>query len=429
VSIDIEERLTESITRARLKLELRRSIGPLVTLAVGAAIGIACWGVIAWNVGRGTLASTYTVRVAVHDATAVTAGRDDVRIHGIRVGTVTRAALVDGRPVLTLRIESRYGRLYRDARAELRPNTALQDMYVDIVDRGHPGSGVATQLPANQVRVSQNVAQVLQTFQPGVRRSLGVLLDQLGGGLDGHGDDLRAAFVQVAPTLRTLGSLTRELAVRSELTKRLVTNVSLLTGDLATRQRSLRELVEAGGTTLKTLQAGSADLDATLRELPPTLDRLDAAVVAVHGVLGDADTAVRSLGPVADRLPDALTSLRDLAGEAQPAVDALRRPVAQLTPLSSSLLPLATSASQTVGALRPQVPAIDKITTSIGDCTLAIYGFFQWTASITKYDDGKGVFPRGDAVLNTASATGLAKDPVEKPYPGCVPEIPKLAEP
>ncbi len=432
MSFKVEERLTDRMSRARLQIELRRSLGPLAILAVGAAIGLFCWGVIAANVGRGALTSTYDVRLAVHDATAVTPGRNDVRIHGVKVGTVTGVELVDGRPTLTLRIDTKDGRIYRDAQAALRPNTALQDMYVDIVDRGHRAAGVATAkttLPADQTRVSQNVANVLQTFEPDVRRSLATTLDNLGAGLDDHGDDLRAAFVAIAPTLRTLGSLTHELAVRSDLTKRLVSNLSSLTGELGTRDSALRRVVEAGGATLKTLQDGSTDLDRTLRALPGTLTQLGSTEVALRGVLGDTDTAVRSLYPVADRLPTALRSLRRLTTDARPAVAALQEPVRRLTPLSDALRPLARDASGTVDALAPQVGAIDHITTTVGDCTLAIYGFFQWTASITKYDDGRGVFPRGDAVLNTASATGQAKDPLEKPYRGCVPEVPKLAAP
>jgi phospholipid/cholesterol/gamma-HCH transport system substrate-binding protein len=429
VTIDIHERMTERVTRARFEVEFKRSVRPLITLAIGAAVGLACWAVIAVNVGRGTFADTYELRVAVRDATAVTPGRNDVRIHGVKVGTVKDVERVDGTPTLTLQIESRYGRVFNDARAELRPNTALQDMYVDIVDRGRATAGVATALPVSSTRVGENVAQVLQTFEPDVRASLATLLDGFGGGLDGHGDDLRAAFVALAPTLDAAGDLTAELGARADLTRRLVSNLSDLTGELGSRRRTLQQLVQDGGISLRTAQAGAADLDATLRELPPTLERADSSLAAVRGVLGDTDDALRGLRPVADRLPAGLASVRALSADARPAVDALQRPVARLVPLSDQLRPLAGDLSDTMDALAPQTGEIDAISSSIADCTLAIYGFFQWTASITKYDDAKGVFPRGDAVLNTSSATGLAKDPLERPYRGCTPAVPKLAEP
>jgi hypothetical protein len=42
---------------------------------------------------------------------------------------------------VTVSIDQRYEPIYRDARVEIRPNTPLQDMYVDIVSRGTRAAG------------------------------------------------------------------------------------------------------------------------------------------------------------------------------------------------------------------------------------------------------------------------------------------------
>ena len=48
---------------------------------------------------------------------------------------------VDGTPVITVKIQNQFRKMYKDVRAQLRPSTALQDMFLDITDRGTPQAG------------------------------------------------------------------------------------------------------------------------------------------------------------------------------------------------------------------------------------------------------------------------------------------------
>jgi phospholipid/cholesterol/gamma-HCH transport system substrate-binding protein len=429
---ELDERMTERMSRARVAVELRRSLRPLAVVAVGGAVGLAVWLVILSNVGTGVLASQYTVRFAVDSATSVTPGRNAVKLHGVEVGTITDVDLEDGSAVLTTKIRSKYGAIYRDARAQLRPETALENMYLDIIDRGTPAGGKATEaepVPASQTEPDVQIEEVLSAFSPSVRAHLSSTLDELGHGLGGRGDDLRQAFVQLAPFLRVTSDMARQLAERGELTRRLVTNMSTLTGALADRDQDLRTLVDAGGATLTTLAASSRDLEATLHQLPPTLQSLDASFAAVRGVTGDVDRALVDLRPVADRLPAALETLQQLSQDADPALRALRDPVRRLIPLSRALVPLSGSLSGAMRGLAPQIGAIDHTTRALAGCASSLASFFEWTASVTKFADGRAIFPRGDVVIGLNSGGASAKDPDERPVAGCTPGMPKVNEP
>lgn len=419
----VHDRLTERVNRARLQLELSRSARPAVVVAIGVVVGLGCFGFIASNVSKTLLQDTYEVQFAVDDATAVVAGRQEVGFKGIPAGTITKAEIVEGRAILTAEIRESYGRIYRDATATLRPNTALEDMYLDIIDRGTASAGEAdsqTPLPVGQTKTSVQVEDVLDVFQADVRTHFRALLNNLGNGLEGRGDALRIAFVELAPFLRVAGRMSQQLAEREAVTKRLIHNTGVLTTELGRRDRQLRTLVSSGAAALRTFQAGSEDLDATLRELPPTLTAIDTSFAAVRGVLDDFDEAVISLRPVASKLPAGLSALRRLSADARPAVRALQRPMRRLVPLARALRPLSSNLSSAFSALRPQTDSIDRFTKAIAGCERPIQGFFLWDAGLTKFADFRGVFPRGNAEINLNS-TGSTSDPNTFFHQACTP--------
>jgi ABC-type transporter Mla subunit MlaD len=431
--IEVSKRLTERMSRARLEVEIRRSLKPLAVLAAGALVGLAAWLFVIGNVGSGELRSRHTVRFEIASVSSVQPGRNPVMLRGVEIGTISAVALQHGRAVITAELQSRYGPIYRDARAQLRPATALENMYLDIVDRGTPAAGEATAarpLAADRSQSDVQVEQVLQAFAPNVRAHLATTLDELGRGLDGgRGDDLRRAFVQVVPFLQVVAGMSHQLGDRADLTRRLVSETADITQELGRRETSLRTLVTQGGRTLGTLGTSAPDLDATLRGLPPTLTALRSSFAAVDGVVGDVDQALDDLGPAAQRLPGALRSVRRLSAQADPALQALRRPVRRLVPLASALRPVSGDLAAALRALQPQLGAVDHVTRSAAGCSYAINKFFEWTASVTKFDDGRSEFPRGSVVMSTNSFGAAVRDPNTQPAGGCAPGIAQGAAP
>ncbi|MCW2966535.1 MAG: MCE-family protein Mce6D, partial [Solirubrobacteraceae bacterium] len=350
-------------------------------------------------------------------------GADEVRISGIPAGTITKVELKDGRAILTAKVQKKYGQIYRDAHAQVRPNTALQDMYLNITDRGTESAGKLEgngPLPAGQTTVPVSVNDVLGTFQAPTRVRLQTLLAQLGNGLDDRGARLRTAFAEFIPFVDAAGKISRQLAAREPMVKRLVHNTAVLTDTIAERQGQLNTLIDSGSKTLTTLEDSRGDLGATLDALPPTLGAVDSSFAALRGVLGDVDTAVRSLHPVARRLPGALDDLERLNRSAAPAVSSLQTPVKKLVPLSSALRPVSHDLASILDALQPQVPALNKVTEDLVLCKKGVVGFFQWNLSLGKYGDSRGPYPRGNLAVGAQSSSVL-NDPDEFYGESCTP--------
>jgi virulence factor Mce-like protein len=422
---DVRTRIGAGNMRARTVRQVKRAARPSLVVLAGAAIGIACLVFLVLHVDRSALVSSHQVSFEVENASGVQAKVDEVRFRGIPAGKITKIELRGTTPVITVDLEGKYGAVYRDAKATLRPNTPLQDMYLNILDRGTKAAGEATKdhpVPRSQTDTSVRISDVLNVFEGNERARLAHLLDNLGNGLDDRGAQLRTAFVDLVPLVQVANRITDQLGANAPLTKRLVHNVGVLTTELGRREGQLRNLVTQSSQTLSTLRDGAGDLDSTLRQLPPTMTSADRSFTAVRGVLGDLNGALTDLAPVADRLPDSLRSVRDLTAVAQPAVEALQRPVRQLVPLAKVLVPVSTNLQSSVTRLLPQVDVVETTTDVVDKCKEDLNGFMQWDASMSKFGDSFGAAPRGNAVVGAASA-GL-KNPYEAFIKICAPGAP-----
>lgn len=413
------------IDSTRLKLEVRRARGPFLLLLL---LVVAC-GVTLAVVFRNLSfdrpwVDYYETRAAFTDVKGVVPGQHTVRISGVKVGVINKAELVNGRPVLTLKIERKYGRLYRNARLRLRPVTPLQDMYVSVEDRGTPSAGVPREeeiLSADSNVVPVDVSRVLQTFDADTRQHLTALLHGLGRGLDDGGEQLRAAFVELAPFLDAADRMTGALANRRRALQRLVTNLGDLTAALARRDDQLTSLIRDGQATMGELARNGRAFDATLAALPPTFTAMRDSFGRVRALEEQLDPALVALRPAADALEEGLAGLERFAGEATPALSALRRPVRRLEPLAETLPATAQSLDLAFQRLEPEMGPVNRITGAAVPCLRPLQKFFGWTMSVGKYHDAYAVNARSDVTVsvNTAGARWGATDPVARQRPTC----------
>jgi ABC-type transporter Mla subunit MlaD len=415
------DRMTERISPSLLRIELKRASRPLIMLAIGFGVALLAAQYILSNINGG-IGGTQTIKVQVADATGVVPERAEVRFQGIGAGVVKSVDLTGGHAVLTATVATKFGPVYKNATVAVRPNTALQDMYLDIISPGTPSAGKLTSghvLPIDQSQSPVSISEVLNVFQPGVRAHLYDVLDQLGNGLHDRGAMLRRAFVDLAPLLRIAGRVSGQLAVRAGLTKQLVHNAGTLSSVLAQRTGQLHNVVLAGTKTLQALSTqGGVPLQQTLAELPGTLAVIPRTTDDVNRLLVRLDPAVTDLYPVADRLPSALSDLRSFATSADPAVVALHTPIVRLVPLSRQLRPFSAALATSLATIKPQTGYVNAVTTDLADCHQTLYEFFNWNASVFKYQDAFGTYSRGDFGFGVYTAPTV-KDPQVIAGEGC----------
>lgn len=416
---DVRDRVTEGFNRERLRLESRRALPAIPTLLAGVAMTLVGAALIFSQLSPTLFKATREARFAIDDAYGVLEGVDQVRYRGVPAGQIKKIERRGTQLVLLVSVRKDFP-VYKDARAELRPQTPLNDMFLDIVQPGTKAAGELGDavLPEGRTSTSVKINDVLNALESNERTRLGQLLDNLGNGLSDRGDALRAAVAEFTPFVRSAGPIAEALAERQAITKRLVRNSAVLTTELGRREHQLRTLVREGSATLGALQAGSSDLDQTLRQLPPTFSEINASFAALRGVLDDVDAAVSDLGPVADRLPSSLKTVRELNSDLSPTVARLQRPIQRLVPFANSLRPVAGDLDASATALRPQLGSFNKITDSLTKCEDAVIHFFQWNASLSKFGDVRGPIPRGNLAVN-APDSGLPGVKKREPAENC----------
>jgi phospholipid/cholesterol/gamma-HCH transport system substrate-binding protein len=324
---------------------------PPTLAAVLAAVlfALSCFGatLFVWrSFGGSTPLAPQGYRIhASFDQAATLTPNADVRIAGISVGKVIRVRPRGLRTDALIELERRFAPLPADARAILRSKTLLGETFVELT----PGTPSAPRLaeggrlPARQIAPTQQLDEVLSTFDARTRESFRRLLLDLSASLEGRGEDLNAALGGAGPAAAELADVTLALDSQRGAVARLVRDTGLVLRALGRRDADLRGLIVAGEQVFSVTAARDRELAATVRELPPFLADLRAALVAAEGTAVEAAPTLRTLRPVAPLVRSGLAEASRLA----PELEALFR---ELRPVQR--------------AARTGLPALDRIVDS-----------------------------------------------------------------
>lgn len=357
-------------------------------------------------------ADGYEVDVVLGDVGGLSAGAD-VRQAGVRVGSVKRLERRGATVVVRARLDPEVVPLFRDARALVREKTPVGERYLALTS-GTPEAGAVPDdgvLRAIGGEQAVTVDEVLSTFGPGTRRRLRSLLDDLGGGLDGHGADLNRLIDGASDLTRQGAPAARALATTRRSLGALTDDLGTVTRALADRDRDLRRLVR-GIETATTAVAGEADdLRSALRLMPDavrrtraTTGRLAAFTTRATPVLADIARGLDGLVPAVDRL-------RPAAVRAEKAVAELDRFTPAVTPLLGRLTTFARTAEPEVSSLRAFLREAEPATSYLGLYSDDIGVFFALNRLASNLDVGPGRVLR---VLFVAGLDTIPKLPREQ---------------
>jgi phospholipid/cholesterol/gamma-HCH transport system substrate-binding protein len=284
-----------------------------------------------------------TVEAELATAQAVTPGQGQtVTIAGVEVGEISSVKLESGRAVIGLDIEREHAAIYRDASILMRPKTGLKDMVAELTP-GTPEAGELAEgerIPASQTLPDVNLDEILASLDADTRDYLKLLLGDASIGLKGNGRALARTIRRFEPTARYARRVNEQLALRRHNLRRAIHNLSLLMGELGSRDEQVANFVDSSNQVFAALANQSANIQATLRELPSTLDESQKALASVDRMASVLGPTLEDLRPAARALGPSLRETRPFLVETTPIIrDDLR-------PFSRAALP-------TVRELRP----------------------------------------------------------------------------
>jgi phospholipid/cholesterol/gamma-HCH transport system substrate-binding protein len=305
----------------------------------------------------------FELKAEFSTAQAVVAGQGQtVRVSGVRIGDIGGVDLKDGHAVIKMDVDPEYKDLvHTNASALLRPKTGLKDMFIDL----EPGGGDAPvakpgfTIPIRATQPDVNPDEVLGVLDTDTREYLQLLVNGLGGGLNGRGGDLRDLFARFEPTHRDLARVNGAVATRRKELRHLVTSLNVLSKELASHDDDLASLVDSSATVFGAFAKEQANVSSAVHELPSTLSQ-------TTDTLGRVDTFAELLGPTTEKLRPAARALA-------PANEAVRPFATEATPqLSKSIRPFVRESRPLVRDLRP---VSERLAKAAPDLTQVFFRF------------------------------------------------------
>ncbi len=218
-----------------------RTMAALVKLVIFMVVTALATGVLAIIIGNISFGSTHSYRAEFVDATGLVKG-DDVRIAGVRVGSVQGISIVDRtRAMVTFDVDSDTA-LMRSTHAAIRYRNLVGQRYIaltnEIGSTGvlDPGSTipVAHTSPALDLTVLFNGFKPLfQALSPADVNELSYEIIQV---FQGQGGTLDGMLAHTA-------SITQTLADRDQVIGQLITNLNSILAHVGHRNRQLNHLI------------------------------------------------------------------------------------------------------------------------------------------------------------------------------------------
>jgi len=363
------------------------------------------------------------VKVGFADLSGLNVG-DDVRISSTRVGYVDAIELEDDHAVAVLKLDDPDTKLYENARAaRVSDRSGLGQKFVNL-DPGSPDTGPlrdGSTIPAEQTVRTEDVNQFLDVFDRRTRKGASTSLRNLGGGLVGHGEDLRSLAHTSPRLLEDTGEVSKSLAVDDGVPLAgMLASADRLSARMAERSGELAALTEQMGTTVDAFGAdGGERLDESLARAPRTLGTARTALASLDAPLEDTAVAMRRLRPGARALGQATPDLRGLLREGV-------RPLRKVPPVSKEAVPGVTSLATLVDDARPlsrQLVGTGRSAAPfagvLGDYSNDIVAYYRGAAETLSHGDSAGHWLRILLLPGAESVAGspapVARDPYQPP--------------
>jgi ABC-type transporter Mla subunit MlaD len=368
----------------------------------------------------------YLVRAIFDNASTLVLG-EDVKVAGAPVGVISDMDVTpDKKAAVTLRIDDDgFTPFKKDASCTIRLQGLIGERFVEC----EPGSAGAEQLA--KVRdgdgEGERLLPVQNTSSPvdldllndilrlPYRQRFAILINELGTGLAGRGQDLNEVIHRANPALRETDKVLAILAGQNHALARLAQDSDRALGPLSRERERLAHWIVAANETGQATAERRGDIALGIHRLPGFLHQLRLLMVDLEGVadqgtpllhdLGaaapDLGRLIKAQGTLADASRDAFPSLGDALERGRPALIHARPLIQDLERLGKELAPTSVDLDELTASL-DKTGAVQRINDTLYYIALATNGF-----------DSLSHYLRAGLVTNTCTeyatvATGVA---------------------
>ena len=333
-----------------------------VLMAVAFCLSCIGLAILVWTQFSGTIPfapAGYRIHAVFPETGQLVPGAD-VRVSGVDVGKVTGVQPEGVNSLVTMDVRQKFSPIPADTHAILRLKTLLGEAYIALSsgDRASGSLPDGGTIPRNQVEATQNLDQVLNSFDPSTQKALQQLLNGTFTALSGRGQDLNDAVGNLDPAVTDLNAVVGVLNQQQGNVQGVVNNLGSVLTTLGNRSSDLQTVIAAGDQVFSATAARDAALTATVNGLPPFMTRLRATLTTLNGTLGIAKPTLAVIKGAAPLVRPALSELAQLSA---PALSLLHQAPSLVRDANTALPSIARFTVAFNGTLQPLLGAARQV--------------------------------------------------------------------
>jgi virulence factor Mce-like protein len=283
-------------------------------------------GIVTLANASGGGSSDPTYKIELDNAFGLVQG-EQFKVGGVPAGKITNIGLDQKtmHAVVTVQVSTTgFGAFHKDAFCQSRPQSLIGEYFIDC-NPGHIGAALrsGSTIPVSHTASTIPADLLNDIMRLPYRERLTLIVNELGAGVAGNGENLNAALHRAVPALDETDNLLTLLANDSHTINDLnVTGDQLIT-ELANNTSTIDRFIEQANNISVDTNTQDNNLKATFHDLPPFLEQLRPAMVKLGQTVDANYPVLQNLNASAGQLDRLLVDIPPFSRSALPALRSL----------------------------------------------------------------------------------------------------------
>jgi phospholipid/cholesterol/gamma-HCH transport system substrate-binding protein len=346
--------------------------------------------------------STYRVDAIFDTSKGIIPGQL-VKVAGARVGKVRDVTLTAGyKARIEMEVERRFAPFRSDASCSIQPEGLLAENFVQCnpgTPAGRPlrsQGGRAPTVPVERTTVPVSLNDLFDIWNVPTRERLSVLVNELGIGFAGRGEDLNEVLRRANPSLVLARQTIRKLNRQRRQLAQVITDTDRVVAVLASRRDRVADFVDQAARVTSRTAAHSGALGESIRRLPDLLRAASPALRRLDEVSAAGTPLLRELRVAAPDVNRLVAGIEPFADAGVPALRGLDPALATALRATRRSRALMHEVRRFTTAARPLAPILSNLFVNTRDRGFIENGLkflYYASASAARFDSISHILP------------------------------------
>jgi ABC-type transporter Mla subunit MlaD len=404
--------------------------GGLATVLLSAsAQGSSSSALIARASAQGSSSSTFAV--VFDDARGLVAGQL-VKVAGAQAGTITNVSVVKegsgGSTSFKAKIEgsvdSKFMPFHANATCTIRPQGLIAENYLEC-DPGSPPApalqskgGQPPTVPVQNTTEPVSLLDLFNIFNAPTRERFALILNELGIGTAGEGQNLNDILYRANPALKLADQVIGILTRQSAQLRTLIDATNTIAHEGATHTGAVQSFLAQAAALSSTTAAHRSNLELAINRLPRLLAVAQPSLAQLDVVAREGTPLVQQIGVAAPYLNKVSRDLGPFVAQAKPGLAKLSTALTQAIPAIKHATPLVAALGSYSTRSLAKTQQSGRLFTSLQHAGFLenFLGIIYYVgASVARFDQTSHLLDFAIENIQNGACTQYATTPV----PGC----------